>query len=99
MIRRTRKIAVVIALFFLWLPAWGQNTATVRGKVIDSTGRPVVSAFAVIIGQETQVTRAATTDDTGGFEFTSLPVGSYSLQITADGLHTFTSGEIRASIG
>jgi hypothetical protein len=47
---RTGGIAVLIALFFLWLPAWGQNTATVRGKVIDSTGRPVVSAFAVIIG-------------------------------------------------
>lgn len=97
--RRTTGMSVLI--IFLWLCplARGQNTAAVHGKVVDADGRPVVSAFAVIIGQETQLTRAATTDDAGGFEFTSLPVGTYSLQITADGLSTFASGEIRASIG
>jgi len=92
-------LGVWVALFTLCQQGWGQSTAEVRGKVTDSGGHPVVSAFAVIIGHETQLTRAATTDDAGEFEFTALPVGSYDLQITEEGLHTFTSGEIRASIG
>jgi hypothetical protein len=43
--------------------------------------------------------RAATTDDAGEFEFASLPIGSYQLQVKADGFLAFETGSIRASIG
>src|SRR5271157_449614 len=84
---------------WLALPAWGQNTAEVRGKVRDASHKPVVSAFVVVTAQDTSLMRAATTDDAGEFEFASLPIGTYQLQVKADDFLTFEASGVRASIG
>jgi hypothetical protein len=59
----------------------------------------VVSAFVIITAQDTSLMRAATTDDRGEFEFASLPIGSYQIQVKADGFLAFEAGSVRASIG
>ena len=92
------SIALVLCIW-LALPAQGQNTAEVRGKISDASLNPVVSAFVVITAQDTSVMRAATTDDAGEFEFTSLPIGTYDLQVKADNFLTFEASGVRASIG
>jgi len=66
---------------WLSLPAWGQNTAELRGKVTDGSRQPVVSAFVIVTAQDTALMRAATTDDGGAFEFAALPIGTYHLQV------------------
>ncbi len=53
----------------------------------------------MIIAQGTNLMRAATTDDSGEFAFPSLPVGIYTLQISAENLAPFASDKIRASTG
>ena len=83
----------------LALSAWGQNTAEVRGKVTDRSRQPVVSAFVIVTAQDTSLMRAATTDDAGAFEFAALPIGSYQLQVKADGFVAFEATSVRASIG
>lgn len=83
----------------LALSAWGQNTAEVRGKVTDSSRQPVVSAFVIVTAQDTSLMRAATTDDAGAFEFAALPIGSYQLQVKADGFLALEATSLRASIG
>ena len=83
----------------LALSAWGQNTAEVRGKVTDNSRQPVVSAFVIVTAQDTSLMRAATTDDAGTFEFAALPIGSYQLQVKADGFVAFEATSVRASIG
>jgi hypothetical protein len=83
----------------LALPAWGQNTAEVRGKVRDASHKPVVSAFVILTAQDTSFMRAATTDEAGEFEFASLPIGTYQLQVKADDFLTFEANGVRASIG
>jgi hypothetical protein len=97
-----RAIKVLVGLTFAWvscLVSWGQSTAGLQGTVVDSAKRPIVSAFVVATGNDTSLMRAATTDDSGSFEFTSLPVGSYELQIKADGFLNFQAHDVRASIG
>jgi hypothetical protein len=59
----------------------------------------VVSAFIILTAQETSTMRAASTDEIGEFVFPALPVGTYSLQVNADGFVSFDSKEVRASIG
>jgi hypothetical protein len=81
------------------LPAWGQNTAELRGKVTDGARRPVVSAFVIVAAQDTSLMRAASTDDAGAFEFAALPIGTYQLQVKADGFGDFKASGVRASIG
>ena len=92
----TNTLVVGASLAF---PAWGQNTAEVRGEVTDASHQPVVSAFVLITAQDTSFMRAASTDDAGEFEFPSLPIGTYQLQVKADDFLTFEASGIRASIG
>jgi len=94
-----RLINALVFCALLALPAWGQNTAEVRGKVTDACHEPVVSAFVIITAQDTSFMRAATTDDAGEFEFASLPIGTYQLQVKADSFLTFEASRVRASIG
>jgi len=91
--------ALLICVLLGALPSWGQSTAEVRGKVTDASHHPVVSAFVIITAQDTSLMRAASTDDAGEFEFASLPIGSYQLQVKADGFLAFEASSVRASIG
>ncbi len=98
--RLDRRIAETLVLCgLLVFPAWGQNTAEVRGRIVDSSDKPVVSAFVVLTAQDTSLMRAASTDDAGAFEFASLPIGTYHMKAIADGFLTFEATSIRASIG
>src|SRR5437660_8312697 len=103
MSRMTRRASRLIAclIFLLLFPAvgLGQNTAELQGRLVDPTGRPVISAFIIITSQDTALIRAATSDDSGEFKFSSLPVGSYSLQVKADGYVDLRAYDVRANIG
>jgi hypothetical protein len=79
--------------------AAAQNTADVQGHVTDAAGHPVVSALLIISGRDTSLMRAASTDDAGNFDISALPVGSYDLDVKADGFRDFRTSNIRASIG
>jgi len=92
----TKTLVVCASLAF---PVWGQNTAEVRGKVTDASHQPVVSAFVIITAQDASFMRAASTDDAGEFEFPSLPIGTYQMQVEADDFLDFEARGIRASIG
>jgi hypothetical protein len=81
------------------LASRGQNSAEVQGTVFDPAHHPVVSAFVIITAQDTSLMRAATTDEEGYFVFPSLPVGSYELQVKADGYPPYSAKGVRASIG
>ncbi len=89
------------ALVFLVCSVLGraQSTAEVRGRVLDPSHRPVVSALVLLTAQDTSLMRAATTDEVGSFVFPSLPVGTYSIEVKAEGYATFSNQNLRASIG
>src|ERR1700730_4291978 len=94
----SRPIAFA-CLLFLSAVGWGQNTAELQGRVVDPSGHPAVSAFVIITSHDTSLIRAATTDDSGNFEFTSLPVRSYGLEVKADSFPVSQTRDLRASIG
>ena len=95
----SRLIALLTFFLFFSVPGWAQNTAELQGRVVDPAGHPAVSAFVIISSHDTSLLRAATTDDSGNFEFTSLPVGTYSLEVKADGFPNSQTRDLRASIG
>ncbi|MFY9644773.1 MAG: TonB-dependent receptor [Terriglobales bacterium] len=96
--KRSVTAALIICALGV-IPAWGQSTAEVRGKVTDASHKPVVSAFVIITAQDTSLMRAASTDDAGEFEFAALPIGSYQVQVNADEFQPFLASDVRASIG
>lgn len=95
--RATKEIIFCLLLATSQLMA--QSTAEIRGKVTDARGNPVVSAFVMIMSQDTTFMRAATTDENGEFELATLPIGTYDLQVKADGFLSFEAKSVRASIG
>jgi len=100
MIHPVSRLIALLTFFLLFsVPGWAQNTAELQGRVVDPAGHPAVSAFVIISSHDTSLLRAATTDDSGNFEFTSLPVATYSLEVKADGFPNSQIRDLRASIG
>ena len=69
--------------------AQGGATGAITGTVQDPSGGLIASAKVQIVSEATgQVARDLTTDSSGSFTATLLPVGSYSVAVSAAGFAT-----------
>ena len=65
---------------------WAQTgTTSLHGKVVDSTRALVAGARVTIANQAQGISRNATTESTGEFEFLALPPGTYVLSVEKAG--------------
>src|SRR5215469_206115 len=88
--RRITQIRAVTALLstFVAVQAVGQiGTSTLRGKVSDTRGHTVGGAQLLLyVGNHTEVTATAVSDQLGQFEFAHLaPASDYRLRVTHTG--------------
>src|SRR5437764_1194437 len=99
MLRCIRRIVNVKAalvfvagvVLFCPTPAWPQaNSATLYGNVTDPAGAVVPAAVVSLIAQDTGISLKKTTDDSGEFAFTFVPVGTYTLRIEAKGFRLYS---------
>ena len=67
---------------------------SIRGRVVDSTGTPVVAAQVTLV----ELARAATTDSRGGFVFADVPAGRYTIVARRIG-YAATSHVVRVAAG
>ncbi|OJU53981.1 MAG: hypothetical protein BGN96_17850 [Bacteroidales bacterium 45-6] len=71
---------------------FGQNTSSIRGKIMDEkTNKPVPFAtirLSQIPNDTTHTTEGAMSDDNGNFSINQLKNGSYTLQVTSVGYKT-----------
>src|SRR3981081_1198896 len=69
---------------------FGQATAsaTIQGTITDKSGAVVSGAQVVAKNKATDLTRTATTSDTGYYRFELLPVGTYTVTVTKTGFGT-----------
>ena len=82
---RVAAVAMLVVLVQAGL-AFGQaTTATVRGRVHDSQGRPVPSATVTLTGRETGLTREVPVDADGGFAVAGLPPSVVDVTVAASG--------------
>jgi len=82
-------------MFFLAVPIWGQEiTAGMRGTVTDTSGAVVAGAKVSVKNVGTGQTEEKSTDDTGSYFFTALPVGSYDLTVTMSGFKQYVRSGI-----
>ena len=101
---RCRLIRVLILLglitFSSTLP-WAQGgTAELTGLVTDQTGAVVAGAEATLTNLATGGKRIETTSSAGTYRFVALPVvGSYNLDITAEGFKKYKIANIVISVG
>src|ERR1700719_1192811 len=101
------------AASFLWssMSTWGQATTSVRGAIVDPSGKAVAGATVVLENSESKIERTATTEEQGEYQFLLVPPGNYRLTVTATGfrrheqtdlqllVNTPTTANVHLSIG
>src|SRR3984893_18494210 len=82
-------VAVVFAVLALARCIQAQQTlGGINGTVTDKTGSVLPNTTVTIVGDQTTLTRTQKTNDTGGYLFVNLPIGTYTLTFTHDGFQT-----------
>src|SRR6476620_9738244 len=87
---RTRLFAVVIILFAVLVPAFGQTFGDISGEVRDSSGATIAAAQVTIVNVDTNATRTAVSNDAGVYSFHALPPVTYNLKSEKTGFNTVT---------
>ncbi|MBK5290140.1 MAG: TonB-dependent receptor [Acidobacteriia bacterium] len=102
--RNAMKNACSIGLLLLFAGA-GAPTAdaqvlygSIVGNVTDSSQAVIAAATVTIANAETNLTRKTVTSDTGAYNFTNTPSGTYSLTVTKEGFTTFTQSHVVVTI-
>ncbi len=76
-------------------PAWTQALfATLTGVVSDPSGAVVASAKITLRNTESGDTRDTVADNQGYYTFSSVPVGTYTVVVTAPGFSTFKEDQV-----
>ncbi len=96
-IRLTLLVAVMVSLVSA-SPVLGQETRILRGElsgtITDSSGARVPDVEVSATHQETNFVRVQTTDDTGVYVLSGLPVGEYELSAQLAGFREYRQTSI-----
>jgi hypothetical protein len=97
------RLIVPVALFLALLPmktlAQGETTSAIIGQVSDASGAAVPGAMVTIHNTATGLQRAATSDDSGRFNFTQLKPGIYTVRVEAQGFEPQHNDAVVAGLG
>src|SRR5262245_31549959 len=70
-------------------PARASITGSISGIVTDPSGGVVVGANVTALETQTGVKTQITTDSKGFYNFASLPIGTYTVEVQAPGFKTY----------
>ncbi len=89
-----------LTLLFLLLPTLiaQESTGTISGTVTDPSGASVGQATITISNIQTGIDRKETSNGSGLFVITNLPVGNYRLTAEAPGFKKFEATQIRLDV-
>ena len=76
----------------------GQATGSFSGTVSDNSGAVVAGAKVTVTAQATNISREATSDDTGHFLIPLLGVADYTLKVEAPGFKAAEAKNVRLQI-
>ena len=82
-------LLTLVGIIGTMTPAMGQEvTASIVGTVTDPSGAPIKGANVKATDTERGTVWTADTNDTGSYNFQRLPIGTYSVKVTAPGFQT-----------
>ena len=82
-------VGILLLVAILCGAAWAQDTASLTGTVTDASGAAVPGAQVAARNAEHGINRTGTTNESGDFLFSSLPIGSYDLTVTSTGFKKY----------
>jgi hypothetical protein len=80
---------------------FAQSTVTggIRGKITDQSGATLPNATVTATNAGTNAVATTTTDEDGGYRFSNLQPGTYTIGITASGFSNFTQERVVVEVG
>jgi hypothetical protein len=78
-----RQVASLAAVFFLGAVALATIFGSVRGIVHDPQHRPIQGAHVTLKAQNSDWTQSQDSNDTGEFDFNSVPIGNYTVTVSS----------------
>src|SRR5438094_9106060 len=98
--KKVESCLVVCCCLLLVLSAAAQvQNGQFTGTVTDPSGAAIADAKVTVINQGTNLSVAATTNQSGGYTVRELPVGSYKLTTEAKGFKTSTNANVTLNAG
>ena len=85
-----RKLSFTAPFLLIWFcfasgAAWAQATGTIEGTVSDKSGAVVPDAAITATNVNTNFVRKVTSDGSGKYAITFLPIGTYNVLIEKEG--------------
>ena len=91
-------VLILIAGLFVSSPVLAQSTATVQGTVVDTKGAVLPRAAVTIKNRATSVERTTETDENGNYQVAALPVGTYTVEVKAQGFKTQVADQVAVEV-
>ena len=86
---RLRSILILFFALFLGTVAWAGITGSISGLVTDPSGAVVVGAQVIATETQTGLRTESVTDAKGFYNFPTLAIGTYDLEVHQSGFKTF----------
>ncbi|MGB8831812.1 MAG: TonB-dependent receptor [Candidatus Sulfotelmatobacter sp.] len=80
-----RVVSLTAVIFFLGTLAAATIFGSTRGIVHDPQHRPIQGAHITLKAQNSDWTQSEDSNDQGEFEFTSVPIGNYTVTVSSPG--------------
>lgn len=98
MMRNCLRNAALLAVLALSLQAQ-VTTSTILGTVRDRSGAVVPGASVTVVQVDTNFARSAVSDDLGQYQIGFLPLGTYRVEVDANGFKRFQQTGVVLDIG
>ncbi len=98
----TVACSCLLAIFPFASAAFGQGEsgrASITGRVVDQSGGAIPGATVKVIADQTGQTRVLHSDEAGLFSFPSLLVGTYTLDVVANGFAEDRESNVLLTVG
>src|SRR3981189_2194222 len=100
MLKKPTHIALLLSAFATLAIAQSEvGGAALNGAITDPSGAAVPNAKVSIVNAGTGVTRNTTSNETGLYTFSRVPVGAYELTVESAGFKTEKRKEVNLSVG
>jgi hypothetical protein len=92
-------VSVLLLVLLTSSVAFAQTgSSSLRGIVTDMQGRAVAGANVTLSDEQRSFSRTQTTNDSGAYVFTSIPPGTYRLDVEAAGFKKASVSQVQAQI-